>query len=194
MLIILSLAFLPTVFFGGKLKLLASGRYLWICWWNSLNSAYRRYTFHSSVFTRINTYTDKNIHHTVHHNTSVSRANGMPYSWKYWRELNLVVGSQIAISNVLADLNLVVRYRIAICTCMYASKKFWWILIWRLLRQSTKLPNLNSPPNFPAIQYRPLIGHWWSSVYVQAASPAPRSIPTMHLWEWARGCDIEREH
>ena len=39
----------------------------------------------------------------------------IPYSRKYWRELNLAVGSQIAISNVLADLNLVVWYRITIC-------------------------------------------------------------------------------
>ena len=48
--------------------------------------------------------------------------------------------SQIAISNVLVDLNLAVWYRITIC--IYASKKFWRILIWRLLRQSAKLPNL----------------------------------------------------
>ena len=38
----------------------------------------------------------------------------LQYSQKYWRELNLAVGSQIAILNVLADLNLAVRYRIAI--------------------------------------------------------------------------------
>ena len=56
------------------------------------------------------------------------------YSWKYWREL--------------VDLSLVVWYRIAIC--IYASKKFWRILIWWLLRQSTKLPN------FPAMRYSPL--------------------------------------
>ena len=30
-------------------------------------------------------------------------------SWKYWWELNLVVGLQIAITKILADLNLVVR-------------------------------------------------------------------------------------
>ena len=64
----------------------------------------------------------------------------IPYSRKYWRELNLTVGSQIAISYVLADLNLAVWYRIAIC--IYGSKKFWRILIWWLLRQSTKPPNL----------------------------------------------------
>ena len=54
----------------------------------------------------------------------------LPYSWKYWRELNLVVKPKIAISRMLADLYLAVRYGIAIC--IYASRKFWWILIWRL--------------------------------------------------------------
>ena len=58
----------------------------------------------------------------------------------YTRELNLAVGSQIAIANVLADLNLAVRYGIAIC--IYASNKFWRILIWRLLMQTAKLSNL----------------------------------------------------
>ena len=58
----------------------------------------------------------------------------------YWWELNLAVGSQIVIANVLADLNLAIRYGIAIH--IYASKKFWWILIWRLLEQTTKMPNL----------------------------------------------------
>ena len=61
------------------------------------------------------------------------------YSRKYWWELNLVVGFQIAITNVLADLNLVVRYGITIL--IYASMKFWQILIWRLLWQSAKPPN-----------------------------------------------------
>ena len=51
-------------------------------------------------------------------------------SRKYWRELNLVVEPKIAIARILADLNLVVRYRIAIR--IYASRKFWRILIWRL--------------------------------------------------------------
>ena len=61
------------------------------------------------------------------------------YSWKYWLELDLMVGSQIAITNVLVDLNLAVRYGIAIC--LYASKKFWQILIRRLLRQFPNPPN-----------------------------------------------------
>ena len=54
----------------------------------------------------------------------------IPYSKRYWRELNLAVGSQMAIAIALADL--AVRYGIAIR--IYASKKFWQILIWRLLR------------------------------------------------------------
>ena len=64
-------------------------------------------------------------------------AKVIPYSWKYWRELNLAVGSQIAITNVLVDLNLAVWYGITIR--IHASKKFWRILIWRLLRQSATL-------------------------------------------------------
>ena len=64
----------------------------------------------------------------------------IPYSRKYWRELNLAVGSPIAIANILADLNLAVRYGIAIH--IYASKKFWRILIWQLLEQTAKPPNL----------------------------------------------------
>ena len=59
---------------------------------------------------------------------------------KYWWELNLVVGSEIAITSVLADLNLAVWYGIAIC--IYTSKKFWQILIWRLLKQTAKPPYL----------------------------------------------------
>ena len=65
----------------------------------------------------------------------------LPYSRKYWWELNFTVESQIAISNVLADLNMAVRYRIAIC--IYVSNKVRRILIWWLLRQSAKLPNLS---------------------------------------------------
>jgi hypothetical protein len=54
----------------------------------------------------------------------------IPYSRKYWRELNLAVEPKIAIARILADLNLAVRYGIAIR--IYASRKFWQILIWRL--------------------------------------------------------------
>ena len=54
----------------------------------------------------------------------------IPYSQKYWQELNLAVEPKIAIARILADLNLAVRYGIAIR--VYASRKFWWILSWRL--------------------------------------------------------------
>ena len=52
------------------------------------------------------------------------------YSGKYWWELNLAVEPKIAFARILADLNLAVQYGIAIR--MYASRKFWRILIWRL--------------------------------------------------------------
>ena len=51
----------------------------------------------------------------------------IPYSWKYWWELNLAVEPKIAIARILADLNLAVWYGIAIR--IYASRKFWQILI-----------------------------------------------------------------
>ena len=57
----------------------------------------------------------------------------IPYSWKYWWELNLAVGSQIATANVLADLNLAVRYGIAMR--IYASNLV-------VLMQTAKPPNL----------------------------------------------------
>ena len=56
--------------------------------------------------------------------------SGIPYRRKYWRDLNLAVEPKIAISRILADVNLAVRYGIAIR--IYASRKFWRILIWRL--------------------------------------------------------------
>ena len=40
----------------------------------------------------------------------------------------------------LVDLNLTVQYGMAIS--IYVSKKFWWILIWQLLKQTVKPPNL----------------------------------------------------
>ena len=55
----------------------------------------------------------------------------IPHSRKYWRELNLTVEPKIAIARILADLNLAVRYGITI-RILYASMKFWLILIWRL--------------------------------------------------------------
>ena len=43
----------------------------------------------------------------------------------------MAVEPQIAIARILADLNLAVWYGIAI-RILYVSRKFWWILIWRL--------------------------------------------------------------
>ena len=58
----------------------------------------------------------------------------------------MVVGYQIAIVNVLADLNLVVQYRIAIH--IYVSKKI--LVVAQADHQTTKF---NSLPYFPAIRY-----------------------------------------
>ena len=49
----------------------------------------------------------------------------IPYSRKYWRELKLAVEPKIAIIRILADLNLAIRYGIAIR--IYASRKIWRI-------------------------------------------------------------------
>ena len=46
----------------------------------------------------------------------------IPYSQKYWRELNLAIESKIAIARILTDLNLAVRYRIAIR--IYVNRNF----------------------------------------------------------------------
>ena len=45
----------------------------------------------------------------------------------------MAVGLQMAIAKALENFNLAVRYGIAI-RIIYASKKVWRILIWRLLR------------------------------------------------------------
>ena len=44
---------------------------------------------------------------------------------------------------LLADFNLAVRYGVTICIHVYVhvSKKFWRIFIWRLHRQTVKLPS-----------------------------------------------------
>ena len=49
----------------------------------------------------------------------------IPYSRKYWQELNLVVEPKIVIARILADLNLAVRYGITIRIISYVSRKFW---------------------------------------------------------------------
>ena len=50
----------------------------------------------------------------------------VPYSRKYWQELNLAIEPKIAIVRILAEFNLVVQYWIAIR--IYASRKYWQIL------------------------------------------------------------------
>ena len=57
--------------------------------------------------------------------------DSIPYSQKYWHELNLAVKPKIAIARILEDLKLAVQYGIAI-RILYASRKFWRILTWRL--------------------------------------------------------------
>ena len=52
--------------------------------------------------------------HTVDHVKNSVGQIIIPYSRKYWRELNLAVEPKIAIARILADLNLTVRYGIAI--------------------------------------------------------------------------------
>ena len=59
------------------------------------------------------------------------RMSYVAYSWKYWRELNLAVGPKFTFVRILAGLNLAVWYGITIhnIIILYASKKFWRILI-----------------------------------------------------------------
>ena len=71
----------------------------------------------------------------------------LPYSWKYWWELNLAVEPKIAIARMLVDLNLAVWYGIAMCIIYYVSRNFGGFLIWRLLIWTTKLPK------FLVVQY-----------------------------------------
>ena len=59
--------------------------------------------------------------HACKHSSNLL-VNNIPYSQKYWQELNLAVWSQTDITKILADFNLAVRYGIAIRT--YAQKKF----------------------------------------------------------------------
>ena len=67
------------------------------------------------------------VHYVVHVHIMCTC---IPYSRKYWRELNLVVEPKITIARIFADLSLAVRYGIIIR--IYASRRFLWILIWRL--------------------------------------------------------------
>ena len=62
----------------------------------------------------------------------------LPYSQKYWRELNLAIGAQI--KKILVDLNLAVRY--GICH-KYNICKYEILAVFNLAvtRQTAKLPN-----------------------------------------------------
>ena len=65
----------------------------------------------------------------------------------------MAFGFQIAIANILEDLNLMVRNGIAIR--IYASKKFWRIYNLAVAHDQAvcQTAKFNSLPNFPVIQY-----------------------------------------
>ena len=62
----------------------------------------------------------------------------IPYSRKYWQELNFVVGSQMAIAKALADFNLAVRYGIAIRICEQEILADFNLAVVELDRQTVK--------------------------------------------------------
>ena len=83
------------------------------------------------------------------------------YSWKYWQELDLAVGSQIAYAGILTGLSLVMWYRIAIifdlltfhlysnvcvcvCVCMCMCVFFFNVQLVSLSGMATKLSLLAS--------------------------------------------------
>ena len=94
-------------------------------WWQSLPKYPNRWT-HSQTDLH---WMNKCRAHLCLPQLCCVHLNPLPCSWKYWRELNLAVGSQIAFARILTDLNLAVRYGIGIH--IRASKKYCWILIWR---------------------------------------------------------------
>ena len=61
--------------------------------------------FYFALFEKVSSpKTDhKELIHVISRGTKI-----LLYSWKYWRELNLVVGPKFAIARILADLNLAV--------------------------------------------------------------------------------------
>ena len=61
---------------------------------------------------------------------------------------------------------------------LYASKKLWQILIWRLLRQSAK------PPNFLAIQYKMYMYMYYTHMNLKKRFSHPRYmlLQLMHVW------------
>ena len=88
----------------------------------------------------------------------------------------MAVGSQIAISNILADLNLAVRYRITIC--IYVSKKIladFNLAVALAVHQTAKF---NFPPNFPVIWYYTLLV-CAASLYYYTVSAVIGSAPEL---------------
>ena len=71
----------------------------------------------------------------------------IPYSRKYWRELDLAVGPKRAIAKMLADLNSAVQYKINI-RIKYDTqvRKFYNLAVVKADCQ------VNSPPNFQAVR------------------------------------------
>ena len=52
---------------------------------------------------------DREEEYTENRECRIHKIQRIPYTRKYWRELNLAVGLLIAIAKILADLNLAVR-------------------------------------------------------------------------------------
>ena len=99
--------------------------------------------------------------------------------FKYYK--NLAVTSQIAIANVLADLNLVVWYGIAMHIILYASKKFRQIINLRLLKQTAKLPNLISRQIFRLYGIQ-LFSRYTSSPIFADPGSASGPHPSAFIW------------
>ena len=75
----------------------------------------------------------------------------LPYSRKYWRELNLAVGPQIAIAKNIGGFKFggSVRDR-HMYICKYEILAHFNLAVAKVDRQTAKF---NSPPKFPAIRY-----------------------------------------
>ena len=87
----------------------------------------------------------------------------------------------MAIAKVVADFNLAVRYGIAMRIHVYASKKFWQILIWRLLRSTTKPPNLIS--GYMVIAILHVVGYCYPFYCTRLSYHSP----SVSLVCWERG-------
>ena len=91
----------------------------------------------------------------THSHTHTSQLTCIPYSWKYWWELNLVVGPKIAIAK-----NFFGGFKFGgwVWDChMYIIRKYEILIgvnlaVTKVDCQTTTF-TCNSQPNFPAIQY-----------------------------------------